>query len=216
MSSPHTVAEGETLVTIAHANGFRDWAPIWNAAENADLRELRKNPMTLVPGDVVQIPEKEVLSARCETNKKHRFTVKALVAHFKFNLMDSEGRAVVGARYELKVGDEVFEGKTGDEGLIEHEVPHDASVAKLTAYVDPQGDPLVWNMQIGALKPITEVEGLEARLANLGYDVGTVDGVADESTKAAIKHFQFDHGLPATGELDDETRDRIDHAYKGF
>ena len=37
-----------------------------------------------------------------------------------------------------------------------------------------------------------------------------------DATKRAVKSFQADHGLPATGELDDATRDAINHAYLGF
>jgi len=216
MPESHTVAKGETLVTIAHTHGFRDWAPIWNDSANRALRDKRRNPMTLVEGDVVSIPDKKVLSARCETNKKHRFVVKALVAQFKFNLNDDDGKGMVGVRYKLEVGDEVFEGQTGDEGLIEHEVPHDATEAKLSVWATSDGKETTWKLGIGQLKPITEVEGYEARLSNLGYDIGTVDGTADEKTAAGIKHFQFDQGIPTSGKMDELTRARLNEAYKGF
>lgn len=214
MGTSYTVQEGETLVTIAHAHGFRDWAPIWNHPDNASLRQQRRNPMVLAPGDTVVIPEKQVLSATCETNKKHRFVVKSLVAHFKFNVHDAEGQAVEGAPYTLKVGGKTFEGQTGDDGLIEHEVPHDAKTASLTVTVDDVD--VTWTLDVGALRPITEVAGVKARLNNLGYGVGAIDDQLDDATKKAIQHFQLDHGLPATGELDDATRARIDQAYRGL
>ncbi|HND50987.1 MAG TPA: hypothetical protein PLV92_01270, partial [Pirellulaceae bacterium] len=155
---------------LARRIGFRDWAPIWNHSDNSALREQRKNPMTLVPGDTVVIPEKQVLTATCETNKKHRFVVKALTAHFKFNLHDGEGAAIVGAPYELEVGGKTFEGETEEDGLIEHEVPHDAKTAKLTVEVD--GKSVTWNLEVGGLQPLSTVDGVKARLNNLGYDVG--------------------------------------------
>jgi peptidoglycan hydrolase-like protein with peptidoglycan-binding domain len=74
---------------------------------------------------------------------------------------------------------------------------------------------VTWTLKVGGLRPIDEVEGYEARLANLGYDVGTIDGAADEKTQAAIEHFQHDQGLPVTGEMDDETKQHLNAAYKG-
>ena len=46
---------------------------------------------------------------------------------------------------------------------------------------------------------------LEQALADAGYDPGTIDGVVDEQTQAAISEFQSDHALVATGIVDAET-----------
>jgi hypothetical protein len=214
MGTAYTVQDGDTLVTIAHAHGFRDWAPIWNHADNATLRAERRNPMVLAPGDTVMIPDKQTLSATCETNKKHRFVVKALTAHFKFNVRDSEGQPVAAAPYTLVVGEKTFEGSTGDGGVIEHEVPHDARTARLTVEID--GAEVAWTLDVGGLQPIGTVDGVKARLNNLGYAVGAIDDQLDDKAQAAIKHFQLDHGLPTTGDLDDATRKAIDQAYQGL
>lgn len=47
---------------------------------------------------------------------------------------------------------------------------------------------------------------VQAKLRSLGYDVGTVDGVAGARTKTAIRRFQSSKSLPATGEPDAATR----------
>ena len=45
-----------------------------------------------------------------------------------------------------------------------------------------------------------EVEALQWRLLFLGYDVGRTDGVIGPNTRAAIRAFERDQGLPETGE----------------
>jgi peptidoglycan hydrolase-like protein with peptidoglycan-binding domain len=49
------------------------------------------------------------------------------------------------------------------------------------------------------------VSGAKARLQNLGYYRGPVDGVFGPSLHIALALFQADHDLEAQGELDDET-----------
>ena len=46
---------------------------------------------------------------------------------------------------------------------------------------------------------------LQDRLAALGYKPGAVDGVAGPRTLDALKSFQADNKLPATGTLDADT-----------
>ena len=47
---PYVVRQGDYLTALAHARGA-DPNQIWNAPENAKLRELRKNRAILAPGD---------------------------------------------------------------------------------------------------------------------------------------------------------------------
>ena len=59
MAVTHVVAQGEYLSLIAARFGFRDPRVIWNHPDNAALRERRKNPNVLFPGDVLTIPERK-------------------------------------------------------------------------------------------------------------------------------------------------------------
>src|SRR5690606_17426642 len=52
----HRVAQGECLSTIAHRFGLESWKVLWDHPENAPLRERRKSPHVLLPGDVVAVP----------------------------------------------------------------------------------------------------------------------------------------------------------------
>jgi len=54
-----------------------------------------------------------------------------------------------------------------------------------------------------------EVEGLQQRLAWLGYDPGAVDGIFGARTQAALQAFQRARGLPAHGRLDQATAEAL-------
>jgi peptidoglycan hydrolase-like protein with peptidoglycan-binding domain len=43
------------------------------------------------------------------------------------------------------------------------------------------------------------VRGIQTALRDTGYDVGAVDGRLGQRTRAAIRAFERDHGLPVTG-----------------
>lgn len=51
---------------------------------------------------------------------------------------------------------------------------------------------------------IPEVREIQARLSELGYKV-RIDGLPGPATDEALRKFQADHKLDATGELDGET-----------
>jgi len=46
---------------------------------------------------------------------------------------------------------------------------------------------------------------VEEALRSKGYQVGRVDGVADDDARKAIRSFQQDSGLPITGMIDERT-----------
>jgi hypothetical protein len=52
---------------------------------------------------------------------------------------------------------------------------------------------------IRKIRPVFEVKGVQARLKQLGYDVGTEDGSMGPKTREALKQYQTDKGLPITG-----------------
>jgi peptidoglycan hydrolase-like protein with peptidoglycan-binding domain len=50
----------------------------------------------------------------------------------------------------------------------------------------------------------------QQKLERLGYPVGAADGVLGAETRTALRNFQRDKNLNATGELDDETLSALD------
>lgn len=54
-----------------------------------------------------------------------------------------------------------------------------------------------------------EVYQAQKALKELGYDPGPVGGIWGKETESAVKHFQVDKGLPVTGQLDDQTKEKL-------
>ena len=59
---------------------------------------------------------------------------------------------------------------------------------------------------------IVVLEGVQAKLAALGYDPGPADGVIGPKTRAAIRAFQADAGLPMDGQMSDQLIEALSNA----
>lgn len=66
-----------------------------------------------------------------------------------------------------------------------------------------------WSLSVIAVKYDPLVFEAQKRLAELGYNIGTVDGKMEQKTIEAIKQFQHDQGLAVTGKLDEETLQKL-------
>jgi len=53
---------------------------------------------------------------------------------------------------------------------------------------------------------VWDIAGIQRRLADLGYDAGEVDGLLGPKTRQALRAYQADRGLPATGLPDGPTQ----------
>jgi len=112
------------------------------------------------------------------------------------------------APYQLWVDGAVTRGQTKSDGLIECKIAPNAQKAKLV--LDP-GTPKesVVQLNLGHLDPVGELSGVQARLNNLGFVSGPVDGVLGPQSGEALKAFQTSAGLEATGEVDERTRQKL-------
>ncbi len=54
-----------------------------------------------------------------------------------------------------------------------------------------------------------DVESVQRALAEAGHDPGAIDGVMGPRTTAALKAYQQQNGIDATGQLDDATRAKL-------
>jgi N-acetylmuramoyl-L-alanine amidase len=206
MPSKHVVQQGEDLFVIAARYGFRDYRTIYDDAANAELRSLRPNPQVLFPGDVIAIPDREPRVEEGDTGRRHRFFVRAPQRLLRLRLRDPFGEPLVNEPYELVVdGVSVGSGLvTKPDGTLEHVIPTQARRGRLTT------KDFAWDLRIGDLDPIRETpdsgrSGMQARLRNLGYYHGLLDGIVGPRTEDALRRFQADHGLAVTGALDDAT-----------
>src|SRR5579859_5901206 len=171
----HTVKQGECLSRIASLYGFGDWRTLYEDPANAELRAMRPDPNVLCPGDVVFIPERSKRQERCSTDATYRFQIRRPKRTIRLVVLDAAGHPVAGAPYTLAIGDSTRAGVTDGAGVVECTVPLDAEQGTLVA------NGHAWPLRIGHLDPVDEtpdggVTGIQARLRNLGYDPGRIDG----------------------------------------
>jgi N-acetylmuramoyl-L-alanine amidase len=210
----HTVEQGEYLASIAKDYGFADWRTIYDHPNNAELKKTRPNPNILLPGDEIFIPDKELKKESCATERHWRFQVKVPKAWLRLVVKDSEGKVFENEPYTLVVAAETFQGNTDGAGSLKHKIPIGIEYGQLS--LDKLG--LIWPLKIGHLDPINDgddeaaiISGVQARLNNLGFHCGEVDGELDGDTTAAVMEFQrtvLNRDEP-TGELDSETLDKL-------
>ncbi|WP_394849797.1 peptidoglycan-binding protein [Pendulispora brunnea] len=199
----YTVVQGDCLSTIARRFGFSDWRKIYDAPQNADFRQKRPNPNVIQPGDVLFVPEKTPKTVKVATGKTHRFVVRLPVVRLRLRLHGTDGKPLAGIAYTLRAGSVERKGKTKPDGLVDEEIPADATAAELA--FDDYG--VTKAIELGALDPIESPTGVQARLLNLGYDCGAVDGVLGPKTRAALRAFQTDNPpLEVSGACDEKTR----------
>jgi hypothetical protein len=188
----HTVQQGECVARIASSHGFADWKVVYDDPGNADFRKKRPDPNLIHPGDRLFIPDREVKEEVCDSGKNHRFVLVRAKKMLRLAVEDLAGERLAGAAYQLIVEGTTYAGTTSGEGLVEQEVPSDAESGTLEV------GSRIWPLKIGHLNPLEEtpdegVSGIQARLRNLGYDPGPVDGQLGRRTEAAIRAFQREH-----------------------
>ncbi len=223
MERYHTVSQGEHLTSIAKDYHFSDYRTIYNHPENKDFKDSRPDPNVIFPGDVIFIPNRDTKEESGQTEKRHRFKLRPPKTMLRLVIEDDEGQPQANAQYKLKVlyrqKERTYTGTTNRKGLLEKEIPTGAQDAYLA--FDRLG--LYWSLKIGHLDPIEEpaeekpiVTGVQARLNNLGFDCGKVDGVLGPKTKEAIKQFQEQElkRESPTGDLDKQTLEELSKLHR--
>jgi hypothetical protein len=235
MSVVHKVRSGECISSIAHDNGFF-WETLWNHAENADLKRIRKNPNILLPGDRVYIPDIQKKTIDAASEKTHHFKLKGVPAKLRLRLMKSKvtphkdsagGRMPDPSTYEdqpanpardqeeprakvpyiLVIDGSSVKGKTDGDGRIEVSLPPNARRGILR--LDPgTTQEQVIALDLGGMDPVTEICGIKKRLNNLGYSAGAGNEITP-AYQAALRAWQAQNNLKVTGEADDATRDKL-------
>jgi Putative peptidoglycan binding domain/LysM domain len=214
MSDYYTVEQGDHLSSIAKDNGFTDYTIIWNHPKNADLKNKRQNPNILFPGDEIFIPDMEEKQESGATDKRHTFKVDKKPLFLRLVLEDLYEKPIGGAQCALRISDQVTQPTTTAEGKIQQEIPLDAHDAFLVIRGDqtPFADTLI-TFKIGDLDPIDEQSGQIARLNNLGYFAGAIDGSDDTAFESAVEEFQCDHGLTVDGDCGPKTQAKLKLAH---
>lgn len=204
MPTPHVVQQGEHASRIAAKYGYMDFHTIWDDPANADLKEKRKNPNVLFPGDVVMIPDHQLKQVDAATTKRHRFVVSATKLKLRVAFLDYPQQPIAGEPCDVTVGGAKETLTTNGDGLVEKEIMPDAEIAKLRLKA------IDFSARIGDLDPVDTDSGAAARLNNLGYFVPPEADREEDELRSAIEEFQVDHDMkPPTGENDAATQAKM-------
>jgi peptidoglycan hydrolase-like protein with peptidoglycan-binding domain len=140
------------------------------------------------------------------TEQRHTFKRKG-VPEFVHITMEVDGQALSNEPWEVDIDGQTQSGTTDGEGNLEFTILPTASRGVLR--ILEREFPLAF----GNLDPIDTATGVQARLNQLGYPAGAVDGDIGDKTTGAVKLFQEESGIDATGKLDNETRQALKNRY---
>jgi hypothetical protein len=198
-----TIEQGDHLPQIADEHGFSDWHTIWDDPSNAQLRQQRKDPGVLAPGDRLYIPDKtEGDGEKVPGRSTARFRVKRSLPRLRLVVRGFGGKPLANTECKVTVAGASTTAHTGADGLVEIDLAPDATEATLEANGQS------WTLKIGHLDPPDTDTGLWARLRNLGYLIDeetqeqepAPDAKPDADALAfAIELFQRDHQLTVDG-----------------
>jgi Putative peptidoglycan binding domain/LysM domain len=208
----YTVRQGDCIESIAHAHGLA-WEKLWDHAGNAALRERRKAHTALAPGDVVFVPERVVREVECATSQRHTFRAKGIPSQLRIRFLDHLG-APRAAAWVLELDGQRTSG-TLDDGWLDHPMMPDVRAGTLELRWQEDGEERVEThvLELGHLDPLDTITGVQARLYNLGYYHGPIDGKEGEALELAVVEFQCDHDLDPLGLVDDTTRAALGRAH---
>jgi len=214
----YTVKQGDCLSSIAKRHGFARWRTIYDHPKNEAFRKKRPNPNVIQPGDHLHIPDKELKEVEVPATNHHKFRLKKSPCRVRLHLRDDEGQALAKKTFEIVVAGKARRGTTDDDGLVDERVPSGEHAALLRLWMGAADEEIApdieWSLDIGHLDPVEEVSGVQARLDNLGFPCGGVDGKLGPRTAAALRSFQHAAGLKVTGKDDDATRDALRKAHE--
>jgi N-acetylmuramoyl-L-alanine amidase len=207
MPREYEVKQGDCISSIACEFGFLP-DTIWNDPANSALKDKRKDPNILFPGDIVSIPDVRTKEQTGGVDQKHVFKKKGVPERLRI-ILRADDEPIANESYTLDIDGKLVSGKTNGDGLLDEPIPPNAKEVKLLLGEERTE----YSLKLGTLNPVDETSGIQARLNNLGHDCGEEDDDCGEKTVSAIKSFQKSQNLEETGELDDATKKAIKDAH---
>lgn len=194
----HTVEQGDDLPSIAREHGFSDYRTLWDAPENAELKQARPNPGVLFPGDRVFVPDRDHHGTSIAVGQHHRFVLRGKQPRLRLVLRGPDGKPLASTAVTLTVDGQARPLTSDGSGLIEAAIRPGAGRATL-ALADQ-----TLELRIGHLDPADKPSGVIARLRNLGYLPAALEGAAEDDVPPdelalAVELFQRDRQLPIDG-----------------
>jgi len=202
----YTVKHGDCISSLAAKHGLVP-RQIWEHANNARLKEQRKDGNILLPGDSIFLPDKQPRQEPGATEQRHRFRRKGVPEKLRV-VLRLEGEPRTNAKCIIDIDGTAKQDATDGEGRITISIPPGARRGKITLAEGGEE----FELDLGGLDPVAEITGVQSRLANLGYPV-EVTGQWDEESAEALKQYQTAKGLKPTGEVDEQIRKKLEEEH---
>jgi hypothetical protein len=152
-----------------------------------------------------------------------------LTKTLKIRLINDLDQPIKMSKYILEVDKQRFEGITNNEGILQHAIPVGAKTGKLLldnklfhGRENETGEIKIesWSIDlqiVDSMAPGDQIAGAQARLNNLGFFASKeIHEQYDEQTRRAIQRFQTAYPpLKVTGNMNQETKKRLEDAYGG-
>lgn len=168
-SFTHRVVQGDCIANIAEKYGLLP-DTVWNAPENADLKETRIDGHILMPEeDCVYVPAKRFKSEPATTGNRYSLKRKGVPQIFRILFVDDFDEPRAQLTYLIKLetakGEVIKDttGKTDDDGYLIEAIPPDSVVAKVT--LDPGIAQEEYEIRLGHVDPIDEYNEKERALS---------------------------------------------------
>ena len=196
----HVVQDGEWVGSIAFVHGITDWdSVVWQHGNNSDLRNKRKNPRQLAPGDQLYVPPLDPGGESRATEARYKFKLKVPTEVYRVRMLDIDGKPLKNEEYTLSLEYDPRGGifkqknkKTDGDGLLQEKIPSTTTGGLL-------GIPRLRQrikLRFGSLRPMVLNEetlcrqGVQARLRSIGYPIAEIDGEDSSPTRAAVQAFR--------------------------
>ena len=227
MVEEHKVKKGETLESLGKSIGMK-WQELakfnWGTDKPEEINKHLASDVGCTkktadgknylfddsdePG-ILYLPKKWTQGGLA-TNQQHTIRVRFLEiprVKFRIKLYDADGEPLANKPYSLELRDETIKDKTDQEGVLEASIPSNVEKGKLTLTETEE----VYELNFGFLDPPDSTTGAQARLNNLGYNCGKVDGNAVPKTREALIAYRDDAGLDDNAK-DDEIQKSLGDA----
>lgn len=183
------VVAGDCAISLASREGLTV-DKLWEAC--GELAALGRKPHQLIPGDEVVIPDRTPKVDERATDRQHRYRRRDYPALCRLQLLVRD-RALAGEPIVfVGPGEERVETRSDDQGVIELRLPPAIRRGRLLVGEPPVEHELVF----GELQPISTTLGVQARLANLHFFDGALDGQPSEALERSLEDFRDHAGLP--------------------
>lgn len=124
-----------------------------------------------------------------------------------------DGEVAASEKYELRADGHLLAiSTTTEDGMIDQVIPASATSVEV-AFVDRNIVQELHLADANEFPSVDEVEGVQLRLAGLGFFPGRINGEMTAPTSCALAAFKRSQGLPDDSNLDASTRAALKEAY---